>query len=81
MVHGKAAELPFSVLDDAIGSFSAEGDRIKVVLRASGWTRQEGILGETMAKLPLVSQGERWDLGLEDGGRDRERQLTLRDEG
>ena len=54
MVHGEAAELPFSVLDDAIGSFSAEGNRIKVVLRASRWTGQEGILGETMAKLPLV---------------------------
>ena len=50
---------------------------MKVVLRASGWTGQEGIMAETMAKLPLVSRGERWDLGQEDGGRDRERRLTL----
>lgn len=54
---------------------------MKVVLRASGWTGQEGIMAETMAKLPLVSRGERWDLGQEDGGRDRERRLTLRDGG
>jgi len=38
-------------------------------------------MAETMAKLPLVFRGERRDLGQEDGGRDRERQLTLRDEG
>lgn len=69
----KAVEFPFSVPDDTIGSFSAERDRIKVVLRASVGLGKKGFWQRDHAGVALVSQGERWDLGQEDGGRDGER--------
>ena len=81
MAHGEAAELPPGVPADAIGRFSAEVDRIKAVLRGSGWTGASRDSRRGPGKLQQAPQGERWEPGLEGGGRDRERRSALRGEG
>lgn len=67
-VHGKAAEFPFSVPDDTIGSFSARRDTNQSCAEAlQGWTGQEGILARDHMQTAAGVPEERWDLGP--GGR------------
>lgn len=81
VAHGKAAELPPCVPGDAVGSFSAEVDRINVVLRGSGWTGARRDSRRGPGKLQQAPRGERRELGLEGDGRDRERRSALRGQG
>lgn len=81
VAHGKAAERPPCVPADALGSFSAGVDRINVVLRGSGWTGARRGSTRGPGKLQQAPRGERRELGLEGGGRDRERWSALKGQG